>query len=284
MVKRKTSWLARGRVIDIEEYHDGRYGAPGEKREKKAELTSEQVQKVNAMNKQKLCRKRLLEYIRPGDCFATLTYRTDCRPPNMAEALKDFQKAMRSIRKEYQKKGRELYWFRNIEQGTKGAWHIHLVINEIGETASILEKAWTKGAVWFTQIRHSSFYDEDFTKLSAYITKDEHTLSEKKDGTKGKPRLRQSSYSTSRNMPLPEAKVDKLHRWKKDPKPKKGYYIFRMAEGINPVTGYLYRSYTMIRLQDDAEEAAGENRRRKKRRTKTPGRKKAKGRKEAPQK
>jgi len=85
-------------------------------------------------------------------------------------------------------------------------------------------------------------------------------------------------------MPLPEAKVDKLHRWKKDPKPKKGYYIFRMAEGINPVTGYLYRSYTMIRLQDDAEEAAGENRRRKKRRTKTPGRKKAKGRKEALQK
>jgi hypothetical protein len=49
-------------------------------------------------------------------------------------------------------------------------------------------------------------------------------------------------------MPLPEPKPDKLVRWKKEVKPSKGYYIARIYEGINPVTGYKYRQYTMIKL------------------------------------
>ena len=91
-------------------------------------------------------------------------------------------------------------------------------------------------------------YDEDFTRLANYITKDENTREEKKDGTPGKPRLREASYNISRNMPLPKPKVDKLVRWKAEPKPKKGYYIANIHEGINPVTGYKYRRYTMIKL------------------------------------
>ena len=138
---------------------------------------------------------------------------------------------------------------RNIERGTKGAWHIHLVINEIGDTASIITKAWTKGGTWSIEIKNSKYHDEDFTKLANYMTKDEHTTEEKKDGKPGKPRLSEANYNTSRNMPLPEPKVDKLRRWKEEPKPKKGYYIAKIHEGINPVTGYKYRRYTMIRLK-----------------------------------
>ena len=59
----------------------------------------------------------------------------------MQAALKDFQKAIRKVREEYRKRNYELFWIRNIERGTKGAWHIHLIINEIGDTASILKKA-----------------------------------------------------------------------------------------------------------------------------------------------
>lgn len=51
-------------------------------------------------------------------------------------------------------------------------------------------------------------------------------------------------------MPLQEPKVDKLIRWKREVKPKKGYYIVDLYEGINPVTGYKYRRYTMIRLKE----------------------------------
>ena len=49
-------------------------------------------------------------------------------------------------------------------------------------------------------------------------------------------------------MPLPEPSVDKLKRWQKELKPKKGYYIAKIHEGINPKTGFKYRRYTMFRL------------------------------------
>jgi hypothetical protein len=54
-------------------------------------------------------------------------------------------------------------------------------------------------------------------------------------------------------MPLPEPKVDRLIRWKKDVKPKKGYRILRIHEGNNPVTGYKYRRYTMVRMDRPKE-------------------------------
>lgn len=248
MTKRKRYRFRYGNVIEVEEYHDGRYGGPGKKREKKAKPTEEQIRYINALNKAKRCRHRLLEYFKPGDIWATWTYEVKNRPPDMAEALKDFQKAMRYVRKEFKKRGYEVFWIRNIEQGTRGAWHIHLIINEIGDTASIIQKAWEKGGTWFTEIKKSKFYDEDFTQLANYMTKDEHTTETKQDGTAGKPRLKAANYRTSRNMPLPEPHVDKLIRWKEEPKPKKGYYIANIHEGINPVTGYKYRRYTQIRL------------------------------------
>lgn len=246
--KRKTYRFRKGEIIDVEEFHDGRYGAPGKKREKRKKTTAEQMQIVNAQNKARRCRHRMLAYFKPGDVLATWTYQVENRPADMAAALKDFQFAMKRVRREYKKRGYELFWIRNIERGTRGAWHIHLVINEIGDTASIISKAWDKGGTWFTEIRKSKFYDEDFTKLSNYMTKNEKTVEKKKDGTPGKPRLKAANYHTSRNMPLPEPKKDKLVRWKEEPKAKKGYYIARIHEGINPVTHYKYRRYTMIRL------------------------------------
>lgn len=247
-IKRKEYRFRKGDILDIEEYHDGKYGAPGGKRLKRRKATPEDMIRVNKWNKEKRCRQRLLCYFSPGDLLLTWTYWVEERPPDMESALKDFQVALRKVRREYKKRGKSLFWIRNIERGTKGAWHIHLIVNEIGDSASIMEKAWTKGGTWLTEIKKSKFYDEDFTSLASYITKDEHSVETKADGTPGKPRLREASYNTSKNMPLPEPHVDKLVRWKKEVKPKKGYYIARIWEGINPKTGYKYRRVTQIRL------------------------------------
>lgn len=252
--KRKKYELRHGDVIDVEEFHDGNYGAPGEKRNKKKKPTKEDMQKANAINKAKRARQRLLEYFSPDDIWATWEYQVENRPQSMDEALKDFQRAIRIVRKEYKKRGYELFWIRNIEKGTKGAWHIHIIVNKIEDTASILGRAWSKGGTWHIEIKRSKFYDEDFTKLANYVTKDENTREKKKDGTYAKPRLSDASYNTSRNMPLPDPKVQKLVRWPKEPKPKKGYYIAKIHEGINPKTGYKYRHYTIIRISSFADE------------------------------
>lgn len=249
MTKRKTFKFKKGAIIDVEEFHDGRYGAPGCKREKKKKHTEEQIRKINAYNKAKRCRQRLLLYFDAGDLFVDLTYVPENRPPNMATAKKHYADFRKEVRKEFKKRGYELFWIRNIERGTKGAWHIHVVVKEIGDTASIIKKAWKHGGVFVSEIKLiPSIYDEDFTKLSYYMTKDEHTREKKANGELAKPKIKEASYSTSRNMPLPEPDVDKLHRWKAEVKPKKGYYIAGIHEGINPVTGYKYRRYTMIRL------------------------------------
>lgn len=246
--KRKTTRLRGGEIYAVEEYHDGRYGAPGKRRQKKKQPTREDVQKINAMNKAKLCQYRMLQYFDSGDYFVTLTYKVEERPPDMENAKQHFRKLMRYIRKEYKKRGSQLFWIRNIERGTRGAWHIHLVITRIPETAQIIEDAWNHGGIYLEQLKKSKYYSEDFAQLAAYITKSEHTREKKTDGTTAAPRIRESSYSTSRNMPVPEPRVKKLRRWPREAKPKKGYYIARIHEGINPVTGYKYRRYTMIRL------------------------------------
>lgn len=249
MIKRKTFTLRSGEIIDVEEFHDGRYGAPGEKRLKKKKPTKEQMQKINELNRMRKARLKLLEYFDFNDYFATWTYQVRNRPPNMKKALEDFQRAKRKVQKEYRKKGYELFWIRNIERGTKGAWHIHIIVNSIPGTAQILEEAWEHGGTYSVKIKkHDRFNDGDFTELASYITKNENTQEKKQDGTLAKPRLKEASYNTSRNMPLPEPMVDKLHRWKKEPKPKKGYYIAKSYTGFNPFNGYQYRRYTMIRI------------------------------------
>lgn len=249
MINRKTSTYRKGDIIDVTECPDGRYGAPGMQRIKKKKPTPEQMQIVNHWNKVRRCRAYLLEYFSSGDTFATFTYQPRRRPENMAGALKDFKKVIGYIRKEYRKRGYELFWIRNIEKGTRGAWHFHMVVNTIPDTGNILKESWNKGFMHQITIRDDDkFYDEDFMKLAGYLTKDENTREKKKDGTRAKPRIKESSYSHSRNMQLIPPMKDKLRRWKKEVKPKEGYYIARMSEGINPATGYKCRRYTMIRL------------------------------------
>ena len=51
MVKRKRYRFRQGDVIDVEEFHDGRYGGPGAGRTKRAKPTEEQMRAVNAQNK-----------------------------------------------------------------------------------------------------------------------------------------------------------------------------------------------------------------------------------------
>lgn len=171
-----------GNAIEVEEKHTYRLRAPGMKREKKRKLTPAQMKAVNQKNKEKRCRRRLRKYFRENDYFVCLTYKKEERPSSMAEARKDFSDALRKIRKEYAKAGYKVKWIRNIEVGTRNAWHIHLVINRIPDTDLILRKSWKKGKV----ICQLMYEKGEFKDLAAYLTKTPET----------DKRLRESLYDT----------------------------------------------------------------------------------------
>lgn len=45
--KREEYRLRGGDILEIREFHDGRYGAPGQRREKKKKPTEEQMRQAN---------------------------------------------------------------------------------------------------------------------------------------------------------------------------------------------------------------------------------------------
>lgn len=223
-------------AIEVHEYLDGRYGARGSPREKKKKPTPEQIRKRNQWNRERKARHKLRTWFKENDYLVTMTYRKRDRPPDMKAATEELSKAIRKIRTGYRKKGYELRYLRNIEVGTKGAWHIHMIINRIPDADLIIKKAWDHGGADFRLL----YEQGEFAELAAYITKTPDT----------DPRLKEASYWASKNLPVPEPEVKRLARWKKEPKVKEGYYIDKESyfEGINPATGYKYRYYTMIRI------------------------------------
>ncbi len=226
-------------AIEVEEYHTARYGAPGMKRAKRKKPTPEQMEKVNQYNREKLARWKLRANFDIHDYFTNLTYRRDERPSGMEEAKEHFRKFIREVRKEYKKRGYEVKWMRNIEVGTRNGWHIHLIINRCPDTDLILAKAWKKGKV----INELMYEKGEFRDLAAYITKTPKTDS----------RLRETNYSASRNLPVPDPEKKVYIHWRTWGKIRvpKGFYLDKESvyEGINPITGFPYRHYTLLRIK-----------------------------------
>lgn len=247
MVYKKKTWRLRN-AIEVEMYHTGRYGAPGLPRQKRQKPTPEQMAKKNQRSKRDRCRRKLREHFRENDYYVTLTYAKDARPPDMKAAKKDFARMAERLRREYASAGIPLKWIRNIEVGSRGAWHIHMVLNRIPGLDVILSRVWPHGRVHY-QLMYTK---GGFRDLAAYLTKSPVT----------DPRLVETSYSTSRNLPVPEPEIKIVGSgtWrKKEPHVPEGWYLDRESfwEGVNPVTGYPCRRYTLLPLRDDRGKACG---------------------------
>ncbi|MBE5922631.1 MAG: hypothetical protein E7269_07760 [Lachnospiraceae bacterium] len=237
MAYRKNTWRFPN-AVEVVEYHTARYGAPGQRRIKRQNPTPEQMERQNQRNRERKARHKLRQHFVKNDYFSTLTYRREARPPDMLTAKKHWAAFIKRVRREYKKHGAEVKWLHNIEVGTKYGWHIHIIINRIPDTDIILRNAWEHGKV----VSQLLYEKGEFRELAAYITKTPKTDS----------RLRETSYSTSRNLPIPEPEVKTYTRWKtwKEIKIPKGYYLDKESvhEGNNQVTGHPYRCYTLIKL------------------------------------
>lgn len=242
MAHRKKTYRHRGGdILEVMEYHDGRYGAPGQPRQKRRKATAEEIRRVNQYNKRMRCWRKLINYFGEGDFYMTLTFRKEERPKDMEEAKGIWRKFLRELRKAYKKAEMPFRWIRNIEVGSRNGWHIHVVLKRIPDLDAIVAKLWKFGRAVSERI----YLQGDMRDLAAYMTKTPET----------DRRQRETDYDASRNMPIPEPKKTVLRGKNADLTKKirvpKGYVLDEasVVRGVNP-WGYMYRHYLLRRVID----------------------------------
>ena len=225
-------------AIEVEEHAAGLFGAPGIRRRKKLQPTPEQVQAHNQRLKTTRCRRKLRAHFRKHDYLVTLTYKREQRPADMQEAKEDLTRFLRKLRNAYRQRDRRLKWIANIEVGSRGAWHVHMVINRTEGADIAIREAWPHGRVSFQLL----YEHGEFRELAAYMTKTPQTDN----------RLREACYKCARGLEIPEPVRIKHHgRFAPLEKlgPPEGWHVDPESyfEGENPVTGTPYRSFTLLR-------------------------------------
>lgn len=228
-------------TIDIEKYHSGRYGAPGEKRKPKKKLTPEQIQAQNYEQAKKKLKRIINANFGSGDYHCTLTYKKENRP-KPDEAKKILQNFLRRLSREYKKLGEELKYIVVTEYEAKSIHH-HVILNRINETSNLMNKHWKSGRVHFTPLDDTG----DYKNLANYLIKEtERTFRNPESAVRQR-------YTRSRNLKIPEPikKVISSKTFNKIPKAKKGYYIDpdSIHVGVNQFTGHAYQCYTLIKLE-----------------------------------
>ena len=236
-----------GETLEIEEKHTGRYGARGQKREKKKEPTPEDIARQNQWKRVRDLRRLTKWNFNTGDCWITLTYQKDLRP-SWEEMMKHMEKFIRQLRNAYKKYGWTLKYIWRPQIGKRGAIHIHILISAYSNTETRTEKLvrefWPHGNPNMKVV-----YDLKTGDLAEYIA----TPLQEWEPEEAK------NFHPSRNLIRKEPEKETIRRRSlidkqgriREPKPPKGYYIDEnsIEKGINPVTGYAYRRYILVKIQ-----------------------------------
>lgn len=233
---------------EIEEKHTGQYGARGQKREKRKKASREEIRKRNQWKRKRDVRRLIKWNFRKHDYWLTITYRKGERP-SYQEMKKDMEKLIRSVRREYRKHGKELKYIKRMGIGKKGGPHMHILVNRFSDndtgTDIIFSECWKKGHVNIRTTHEAGGYKD----LANYITKPKDDW---------EPAEMESRYTTSKNLIRKEPKEKTINKRSLAdehgnpilPKAPKGYYVDEdsVEVGKNPVTGYYYRHYTLVKL------------------------------------
>lgn len=226
-----------GWVIEVEECHNGRYGAPGMKRAKREKPTPEQIAKQNQWRKERDIRRLLETNFDEYDYWLTLTYRIGNRPPDMAQAKKQVQKFLRQMRDAYKIRGQPLKYIVVTEIGSRGGIHHHIVLNRTEGGDKLVTKYWPYGGANITLLRGKG----EYRKLADYIAKQP-----------GDNAVKEKWYSRSRNLQKPrvEKQVMRRRTFSREIRVPKGYYLDKdsVFQGENRVTGHPYRYYSLVKI------------------------------------
>lgn len=235
----KKTTKVRDRIY-VQKCYSARYGKhtiPGEKKKQ----TKESIRQNQQRQRVKKLSWLIEENFEPGDWHITLTFKKENRTKDKDRLQEIWKYFMKELKKAYKKEDVELKYIKVCEHLTTSV-HYHLILNDLPMIQKVLPKIWKQGRVNFAPLYDS---DDKFLQLASYLVK------EKGNGEKEKGTM---SYTHSRNLRVPETKVEivKSMKWRKDPKPIKGYYVEKSSVYSDyDANGYWYQNYTMVKIGDD---------------------------------
>ena len=238
-------------TVEYEIKYLGQYGEKGGKRNRKQNVTPEQIKKQNQKNREKRMRRLIKANFDKGDLWLTLKYPKGTRKET-SEVKADLRKFIGTLRRYYKKEDKELKFIYRMEIGKQGGIHIHMIIPRI--KLELIQKAWTHG-----RINYEPLDGNDYKSLAEYIVK--QPTEEVMDQLSFIPEIDRKAYvkySTSRNLirPVPKRKEFKRKTLRKmllyGPEATEGYVIDKssIVQGTNPITGMNYIYYTERRIHD----------------------------------
>lgn len=240
--------VVAGDVIETWKGYSSRVHTKGAKRTKNFKDTEAAQQKVNERKAEEHLRWLLNANFSENDLHAVLHYGD--KPRSLEEIEEDAQKFLSVLKRECKKTETELRYVLVIETKRMSNPHIHLVLNDMD--AKIIKAAWVrtvgKAYVSITMLDDRGNHGE----LAAYLIKESRSTAARwKSGQKHKKR-----YRSSQNLIKPEPKYEiiRAKTWKKEPKARAGFALFKDKEGatfrsgIHEVSGYEWMEYTEVRI------------------------------------
>lgn len=233
-----------GRTKEYEFYYSYRFDQKGGSRKKKANRTPEAQKQVNRRMAEKKLTRLMNANFSGEDYYLTLSYRKEERP-DREELNRDIRRLLRKMRKCYRQEGRELKYIWTAEKGTRGAAHIHIVVNGINNISQMIRGLWEKGWICIKPLDNSGQY----RKLAGYFIKYSDRTMKTEKGFINK------RYCSSRNLMIPEPEkriIRGRNVYNHRIEVPAGWYVDKesIREAWHEVTGYMYFSYTLVQLPD----------------------------------
>lgn len=239
-VKRTT---IAGQTIEIEKYYSSRYGKGRNKRRENTNTTTEQQEKINFKQAVKKLRRLLNANFVDCDYHNTFTFSKDKRPKTVEEVKKIYNKLIRDLRKEYNRRGLVFKYVAVIEYGKSGENpHIHIILPKID--TRVFLKVWKYGKTG-SQFLYSQSEAGQYGVLAEYLIKE----SEK---TPSALRAFGKHWNASKNLVKPIEKVEiiKAKSFRKEPPEIKGYHIDKksgIVENYIDDYGLLHQHYILVK-------------------------------------
>lgn len=228
-----------GKTIEVNKYYSYRHHSKGEKRGKKENPTSEAQKKVNQRKASKELRRLMNANFEDGDLLVRLDFFKENAPPGSEKMQEMMSKAIRKMRAEFKRLGKELRYIYVKEIGPRGGRHVHMVMSKCD--TDVLRRCWPHGGIHVDPLISGGQY----RRIAEYFIK----YAAKTEETEG--RLIGKRWYASRNLIRPEVKkrIVSANGFRKKVKDIAGYFLEKdsLHSGISELTGFEYFSYTLIK-------------------------------------